>query len=219
MIILCISYREWGKKIFQNISSAKEFENDTIVTIVTKKLNENYINALNPGVILFCGWSWLISPKITNNHLCIGLHPSPLPKYKGGSPIQNQIQNGEKVSAVSLFEITEKLDAGDVLFQEEISLDGFIDDIFKRIIAVGTIGIISVLQKIKSGRCFTRIKQDKGKIYKRLQNNSEITIEDLQTMSAIELYNKIRMLSGFYPNAYIVCKDNVKLYIEKVRLV
>jgi len=222
MRVLCVSYREWGKEIFENISNTEEFKNDNILIGSTqkefcwKRFSEN--NPDDIDVILFCGWSWMIPTEITNNYLCIGLHPSPLPKYRGGSPIQNQIQNGEKVSAVSLFQITEKLDEGDILFQKEISLDGFIDDIFKRIISVGTEGIISILQKIKEGSPLTRIKQSDGTTYKRLKNNSKITVEDLQNMSAVKLYDKIRMLSGFYPNAYITCKDGVKLYIERVRL-
>ena len=47
------------------------------------------------------------------------LHPSPLPKYRGGSPIQNQIINGESKSAVTLFKINNKIDQGDIIYQKE----------------------------------------------------------------------------------------------------
>ena len=49
----------------------------------------------NPTYILFYGWSKIIDNKIINDFECIMLHPSPLPKYRGGSPIQNQIINGD----------------------------------------------------------------------------------------------------------------------------
>lgn len=224
MKVLCFGYREWGQKIFRNISRDFKILNDlkdSEIIIARQDMRKNikeFINEVNPDVILFCGWSWMIPPEITNNYLCIGLHPSPLPKYKGGSPIQNQIQNGEKVSAVSLFQITEELDGGDILFQKEIPLDGFIDDIFERIVNIGSCGIILTLLKIKRGESLHRVEQAGGTLYKRLKNNSEITMEDLQNMSAVELYNKIRMLSGFYPNTYITCADGVKLYIERARL-
>ena len=65
------------------------------------------------------------------------LHPSPLPKYRGGSPIQNQIINGEKNSAVTLFKMTRNLDDGDIYKQIPFSLKGSLDDIFNRIIKLG----------------------------------------------------------------------------------
>ena len=46
------------------------------------------------------------------------LHPSPLPKFRGGSPIQNQIIRGEKISAVTIFKINKIIDGGDIYFQK-----------------------------------------------------------------------------------------------------
>ena len=57
-------------------------------------------------------------------------HPSPLPKFRGGSPIQNQIINGKSDSAVSIFKISEKLDEGDIIYQKYLSLEGELSKIF-----------------------------------------------------------------------------------------
>ena len=46
------------------------------------------------------------------------LHPSPLPKFRGGSPIQNQIIRGKKISAVTIFKINKIIDGGDIYFQK-----------------------------------------------------------------------------------------------------
>ena len=43
--------------------------------------------------MLFYGWSWKIEEEIYANYMSIMLHPSDLPKFRGGSPIQNQILN------------------------------------------------------------------------------------------------------------------------------
>lgn len=216
MKVLCFGYRGWSFKIFNCI----QWPFSTAIHSEKDKVNKEYIDKINPDVILFYGWSWMVPADIVNNYFCVGLHPSPLPKYKGGSPIQNQIQCGETISAVTLFRMTEELDAGDILFQKEISLDGHIDDIFKRIIDVGYEGTISLLRRMHNNEIPLIVLEQHGEatIYKRLKNNSEITINDLQNMSAKQLYDKIRMLSGFYPNAYIKCKDGRKLYFEKVRL-
>ena len=42
------------------------------------------------------------------------LHPSPLPKFRGGSPIQNQIIRNKKKSMVTIFRINNILDGGDI---------------------------------------------------------------------------------------------------------
>ena len=51
---------------------------------------------------LFYGWSKKVSKKIVKEYKCIMLHPSNLPKYAGGSTIQNQIIRNVKLSAVTL---------------------------------------------------------------------------------------------------------------------
>lgn len=47
----------------------------------------------------------------------IGVHPSLLPKYRGASPIQNAILNGEKETGMSLYLMDEKVDHGPILAQ------------------------------------------------------------------------------------------------------
>jgi methionyl-tRNA formyltransferase len=50
----------------------------------------------------------------------VNVHPSLLPKYRGASPIQAAIRNGDPTTGVSVIWVTEELDAGDVLAQREV---------------------------------------------------------------------------------------------------
>ena len=75
------------------------------------------IHRIKPNIILWYGWSWILPPNIVKEYNCVALHPSPLPKYRGGSPLQNQIINGETISAITLFKMEEGLDNGDVIKQ------------------------------------------------------------------------------------------------------
>lgn len=52
----------------------------------------------------------------------INVHPSLLPKYRGASPIQSAIANGDQRSGVSILDVSEEMDAGDVLAQEEVPI-------------------------------------------------------------------------------------------------
>ena len=52
----------------------------------------------------------------------INVHPSLLPKYRGPSPIQWAILNGEKKTGITIMKMVEKMDAGDIIYQEEMAI-------------------------------------------------------------------------------------------------
>ena len=213
MKIVCFGYRDWAINIYNALSK----DNKNQIYIFKNKSNLTYksINKINPSLVLFYGWSSIIPEKIINNFKCLMLHPSKLPKFRGGSPLQNQIIRGLKSTYVTIFVMNEELDAGDILINKKISLDGNMNEILSRIETVGiemTKIILSKKIKLK--------KQDHNKatIYKRLNNNSEITIKHLKSLKGIELYNKILMLGDPYPNAFIKTVDGKKLYIKFAKL-
>ena len=147
---------------------------------------------------------------------CVCLHPSPLPKYRGGSPIQNQIIRGEKMSAVTLFYMTEGVDAGDIVLQEEISFEGHLQDILNRMTETG----IRLTKKMLDGKLeATAQDESKATFFKRRQpQQSELKAEDFCNKSSEELYDFIRALEDPYPNAFIVCKDGKKLLFKQCEI-
>ncbi len=61
---------------------------------------------------------WQLASKGTFN-----LHASLLPKYRGAAPINWAIMNGEKESGVSTFFIDEKIDTGNIIFQQKVKIE------------------------------------------------------------------------------------------------
>ena len=57
-------------------------------------------------------------------HGCLNVHPSLLPRYRGSSPIQASILNGDRSTGVSVIEMVRKLDAGPIVAQCEVELRG-----------------------------------------------------------------------------------------------
>lgn len=53
----------------------------------------------------------------------IGVHPSLLPKYRGPSPIQTAILNGDEITGTTLFLMDEKIDHGPILAQRELNYE------------------------------------------------------------------------------------------------
>lgn len=62
---------------------------------------------------------WLSGPRCG----CINIHPSLLPRYRGAAPVQRALMNGETETGVSLFRLTEKMDAGPVWLQARSAVD------------------------------------------------------------------------------------------------
>ena len=209
MKILAIGYRNWAISIYQNLAK-KKFK----IKIVKKEVSLRVIKKYNPNFILFYGWSKKVSKKIVEKYKCIMLHPSKLPKYAGCSPIQNQIIRNVKYSAVTLFRMNKKIDRGNIIFQKKISLSGNLNDIFERIISVGTELSLRLLKND-----YKEKKMKVTKVYlRRKPSESEITFKEIKSKSANYLYNKIRMLQDPYPNAYIKTADGKKLYLIQAKI-
>ena len=210
MKICCVGYRDWAITIYNQL------DNCGFDTLIMKEYDEQKIREYNPTYILFYGWSDIIDEKIINDFECIMLHPSPLPKYRGGSPIQNQIIRGKKDSAVTLFIMDEGIDTGDIIAQEYLSLEGNLNDIFQRITKIGF-----KLTKDILDNGFERRKQNESEssyYLRRHPSESEISIDELEALDGEYLHNKIRMLQDPYPNAFIRTADGKKLKIKLTEL-
>ena len=209
MRIACIGYRGWALNIYDQLAS--QTDHQFLIFRSKKQYDEQVLRDFKPGMALFYGWSWLVSSEIIDEFKCIMLHPSPLPKYRGGSPLQNQIIAGEVKSAVSLFLMDDGVDTGPIVAQKRLSLEGDINDIFDRLTSIGlelTLGVLAnglnpIPQNNAGATSYKRRKPEE----------SEITIDEIQCKTAEYLYNKIRMLQAPYPNAFIRTSDGMKLAI------
>ena len=211
---LFFAYRDWAINIFKNVSTL----DDEFILITNKELcNIELINSLKPDIIFLYGWSWMVNEEIINNYTCLCLHPSKLPKFRGGSPIQNQIINNEKESAVTIFKMGMGLDNGPIYFQEDFNLNGYLSEIFNRIEILGIKGTNQFIQDFKNNNVkFIEQNNEDATIYKRLKpSNSEIKPEDFMNYDAEYFYNKVRSLQKPYPECYIKCK-NGKIIIKKI---
>lgn len=218
-VVFC-GYRPWAKKIFSKISTHKNI--NVVYKINTYEEYKTIEDQLgdNIDLILFIGWSWIIPSKITNRYLCLGIHPSDLPNYRGGSPIQNQIIDGIINTKITLITLSDRLDGGDIWLKENLSLEGEkIDIIFKHI----TKSSINLLNKFFSNYPNIKpIKQNlsKGSYYKRrTPSQSLITKENFQKMSLLEIYNTIRCLTDPYPNAYLEDEEGNKLFLTGAKYI
>ena len=169
-------------------------------TIYFDKINKKKIKEINPEVIFFLHWSNKIPEEIFKNFLCIQFHASDLPKFRGGSPIQNQIINGIRNTKISAFKVTKNIDTGDVCMKKKLSLAGDVNDIFVRLerTAITMINEIIAMKNI-------RFKKQIGKItYVKRRSPLDSNMLKFKPLNLHDIYNFIRMVdSKEYPNAFI----------------
>ncbi|MBQ9630183.1 MAG: methionyl-tRNA formyltransferase [Treponema sp.] len=84
------------------------------------------VENLNPDVLVCFAYGHIFGPKFLSlfKYGGINLHPSLLPKYRGPTPVNAAILNGDTETAVTVQSLSLKMDEGDILSQEIIKLDG-----------------------------------------------------------------------------------------------
>ncbi len=93
------------------------------VKIIAEKYNipvghsMSNIKDLKPDLVVVAAYGQILPKKIleTPKYDCLNVHPSLLPKYRGPSPIQTAILNGDSETGVSIIKMAEKVDAGEII--------------------------------------------------------------------------------------------------------
>ncbi len=143
----------------------------------------------------------LFTPAIVN------VHPSLLPKYRGPSPIESAILNGDTKTGVSLMKLSKEMDAGDVYSQEEIKLSKTetASELYKICGKIGAGMLVRDLPKIISGELKGE-KQDSSQAeYCQLLKKSD-SILNPENQTAKQAEQQIRAFEIF-PKSKIQIDD------------
>ncbi len=147
---------------------------------------------------------------------CINVHASLLPKYRGAAPIQWAILNGEKKSGVTIMQMGEGLDDGDMLLTREVILDGTETggSLFDDLAQLGGKAVVEALELIEQGS-INPVKQDESAATHVSMINKELgRINWSDAAERIERY--VRGLNP-WPSAYSSFKGkNLKIWRSHV---
>ena len=127
---------------------------------------------------------------------CINVHTSLLPAYRGAAPIQWAIANGESSTGVTIMQMDEGMDTGDIILQRMVTIDsddtaGFLHD---RLAVAGAELLREAIHSIIDGRA-RRTPQNSGLASYAPKLSKRDGLIDW-TMAADEIYNRVR---GFNP--------------------
>lgn len=136
---------------------------------------------------------------------CLNIHASLLPKYRGAAPIPWAILNGDKETGVTIMQMDEGVDTGDMLLQRAIPIEAqdTADSLHDKLMELGAGLIVESLQLLEEGR-LTPVKQEEalathvGKMDKAF---GELHFDE----TAQSLERKVRGLNS-WPSAYTFYK-------------
>lgn len=123
----------------------------------------------------------------------INIHYSLLPKYRGASPVETAILNGDTETGVSIQKMVYKMDAGDVIAQEKTIIlpDETAPELRQRLIKIGGNLLVKILPDIINNTT-TNTEQNETEATYCTKIKKEDGQVDLNKDNATEIYNKYR---------------------------
>ena len=156
-----------------------------------------------PDLIVVAAFGQILSKEILElpRYGCVNVHASLLPKYRGAAPIQWAVINGEEKSGVTIMQMDVGLDTGDILLQEEITLDPLEtgESLYDKMAKLGGDLLVRALPMIEAGT-LTPVKQDDdASCYAPMLKKEMGNID--WNMPAVKIERLVRGLNS-WPGAY-----------------
>src|SRR5574344_128583 len=151
------------------------------------------INEYNfsPDMVIVISYGVILRDNVLQSAPCVNIHPSALPKYRGASPVQTALINGDSSLGVCLIQMTPDMDAGEILDQVEISIgeNDTNSDILAGVCDVASGMLIKYLEN-PSG--YVPVPQHGDVSYTRKYTGDDEILD--WNKSPIKLHNQIRAL-------------------------
>ena len=110
------------------------------------------LEEIKPDIVIVVAYGLMLSKEFMSIPRlgCINVHPSLLPRWRGAAPIQRSIESGDKLSGITIMKMVEKLDAGDIIYQEPVKIDDNDSSIslHNKFIKIGTEVLLLTLESI-----------------------------------------------------------------------
>ncbi|SVA05764.1 uncharacterized protein METZ01_LOCUS58618 [marine metagenome] len=152
------------------------------------------IKSYKPDLIIVMAYGLLIPTKILNfpQYGCINIHVSLLPRWRGASPIEHTLLNGDTETGITIIKLIEKLDAGPIIAQKKIPVVENInkDDLSDKLTQLGSDLLIDILPKLFADKIVMQDQNNKEATYAQKINSQMRKINF--NLSTREVLNQIR---------------------------
>ncbi len=175
------------------------------------------LKAIDPELNVVVAYGQIIPSSLIYlpKYNSINLHFSLLPKYRGASPVHWSILNGDKTTGVTIFELDEKMDEGDLLAKQELEIlpGEYAYELEVRLAAIGAELLCKTINQIDS---IPHTKQDHSQAtYAPMLKKEDGRVD--WTRTATEIDRRIRAFTP-WPSAYFFFdQKRIKLIKGKVQ--
>ena len=125
------------------------------------------IKALEPDVIITAAFGQILSDAFLHipKFAVLNVHASLLPKYRGSSPIQWSILNGDEETGITIMKTVKAVDAGDILLQRKTKIGAkeTAGELFDRLAILGGDAIVEAIKLVESGEAHF-VKQNEDEV-------------------------------------------------------
>ena len=202
-----------GKKIQYTPVKEKALEHNIKVLQPEKvRGNEEFLEELKdyrPDIIVVAAYGQFLPKEVLElpKYGCVNVHASLLPRLRGAAPIQRAIIEGDEETGVTIMQMSEGLDTGDMLAKESIKIGTMNYSMLHDALAeIGARLMVHTLDLIEEGKISPEPQDDSKSSYAKMVFKQEGKIDFTRQPEAVE-----RLIRGFdpWPGAFCEYEDMV----------
>jgi methionyl-tRNA formyltransferase len=175
------------------------------------------LERLRPDLIVVAAYGKIFPPALLAlpHHGCINVHASLLPKYRGAAPIQWAILRGETITGITIMQMNEGMDTGDVLLQRQTTIDDreTYGELQLRLAELGAAALLEALERLKRGELRPQPQDDRAATMAPMIDKEDGRLD--WRRPAVELARVVRAFNP-WPSAFTTI-DGVLLKIHRAR--
>ncbi|MDR2523464.1 MAG: methionyl-tRNA formyltransferase [Synergistaceae bacterium] len=163
--------------------------------------NEKLLKTLTsdpPDLIFVVDFGQLIREPFLSTpiHGCLNIHPSLLPRWRGAAPVQRALLNGDLTTGVTVFRLTEELDAGPILIQSQVSIPPLVDstELLEILALEGSQIAVRGVKSIIEGSCQFLAQNSELSTYAAKLDKAEAEVSWGQ--DPIHIHNRVRAFAS-----------------------
>lgn len=172
--------------------------------------NEELFNVLkncSPDIIVVAAYGQILPKEILElpKYGCINVHASLLPKLRGAAPIQRAIIEGDRITGVTIMQMAEGLDTGDMLLKSPVDIGNMnYSMLHDRLANMGAELLLEALDLIEDGKITAQPQDDSLSSYAPMISKQDGKISFEKSPEEIE-----RLIRGFdpWPGAFCSYED------------
>ncbi len=202
-----------GKKIQYTPVKEKALEHNIKVLQPEKvRGNEEFLEELKdyrPDIIVVAAYGQILPKEVLElpKYGCVNVHASLLPRLRGAAPIQRAIIEGDEETGVTIMQMSEGLDTGDMLAKESIKIGTMNYSMLHDALAeIGARLMVHTLDLIEEGKISPEPQDDSKSSYAKMVFKQEGKIDFTRQPEAVEC-----LIRGFdpWPGAFCEYEDMV----------